>query len=41
MSPRGVPAVPEQRTHARGAACYDAGMTLFDPHAFGPGPGDP
>jgi hypothetical protein len=34
-----VPAVPERRAHGHGAACYDAGMSLFDPHTFGPGPG--
>jgi hypothetical protein len=33
-------AVPVWRAHGRGAACYGAGMSLFDPDAFGPGPGD-
>jgi hypothetical protein len=35
-----LPAVPVWRAHGRGATCYDAGMSLFDPHAFGPGPSD-
>jgi len=30
-----MPAVPEQRAHGHGDACYGAGMTLFDLHTFG------
>jgi hypothetical protein len=26
--------------YGHGAACYHASMSLFDPHAFGPGRGD-